>query len=578
LFVEKIKKKSMRGKKKVLIAAIIVVLSIGIYSFVEENFKITKSLDIYFNLFKELNFYYVDDVDPEKLIKTSIDGMLESLDPYTTFIPESELDNFKFQTTGQYGGIGALIKRVGDFAVISEPYEGFPADKAGLKAGDVLMEVSGKNVKSKDISDISELLKGEPGTDIEVTINRPGTEKPIKKKITREQITIPNVPFYGIIKDSIGYIRLTNFTTDAGKDVKESFLALKEKGAKGIILDLRNNPGGLLSEAVNVSNIFIPKDRLVVFTKGKVKETIKNYVTVNNPVDTLIPLVVLVNRGSASASEIVAGTMQDLDRGVIIGQRTFGKGLVQQTRPLSYNSQLKVTIAKYYIPSGRCIQALDYAHRNEDGSVGYVPDSLISEFKTKGGRKVYNGGGVHPDIKIEIEKLGDLAYNLYSKNYVFDFATEFSQKHKAIKKPDVFTIDDSIYSEFIKYLDGKDFTYNTKTEESLNKLIEIAKKEKYYSVAENEIKQLQEKLAHDKNKDLQTFRKEISEIISDEIITRYYYQKGKIESSLIGDPAMESALKTLKDKNEYSAILSGKKGDLAKKDKSPDNNEKLMDE
>jgi carboxyl-terminal processing protease len=499
------------------------------------------------------------------------------LDPYTTFIPESEMDNFKFQTTGQYGGIGALIRRVGDFAVVSEPYEGFPADKAGLKAGDVLMEVSGKSVQSKDISDISELLKGVPGTDVEIVINRPGVEKPIKKKITREQITIPNVPFYGIIQDSIGYIRLTNFTTDAGKDVKESFLALKEKGAKGIILDLRNNPGGLLSEAVNVSNIFIPKDRLVVFTKGKVKESIKNYSTINNPADTIIPLVVLVNRGSASASEIVAGTMQDLDRGVIIGQRTFGKGLVQQTRPLSYNSQLKVTIAKYYIPSGRCIQALDYAHRNEDGSVGYVPDSLISEFKTKGGRKVYNGGGVQPDVKVEIEKLGDLAYNLYTKNLVFDFATEYYQKHTTIKKPGVFAIDDTTYSIFIKYLDGKEFDYKTKTEEGLNKLIEIAKKEKYYSMAENEIKQLQDKLAHDKHKDLQTFRKEISELMTDEIITRYYYQKGKIESSLIGDPMMESAIKTLKDQKDYSAILSGKKGDLAKKEKNPES-EKLNDD
>ncbi len=567
----------MRGKRKVLITTLIVVIAIGIFSFADENFKIAKSLDIFFNLFKELNFYYVDEVDPEKLIKTSIDGMLESLDPYTTYIPESEMDNFKFQTTGQYGGIGALIRRVGDFAVVSEPYEGFPADKAGLKAGDVLLEVSGKSVKSKDISDISELLKGIPGTDVDVVINRPGSEKPIKKKITREQITIPNVPFYGIIQDSIGYIRLTNFTTDAGRDVKESFLALKEKGAKGIIFDLRNNPGGLLAEAVNVSNIFIPKDRLVVFTKGKVKESVKNYLTVNDPVDTIIPLVVLVNLGSASASEIVAGTMQDLDRGVIIGQRTFGKGLVQQTRPLSYNTQLKVTIAKYYIPSGRCIQALDYAHRNEDGSVGYVPDSLISEFKTKGGRKVYNGGGVQPDIKIEIEKLGDLAYNLYSKNYIFDFATEYSQKHKSIKKPKYFSVDDTIYNEFIKYLDGKEFSYSTKTEESLNKLIEIARKEKYYAVAENEIKQLQDKLAHDKHKDLQTFRKEISELISDEVITRYYYQSGKIESSLNGDPMIESAVKTLKEKSEYSAILTGKKGDLAKKDKTPDSEKSIDD-
>ena len=371
------------------------------------------------------------------------------------------------------------------------------------------------------------------------------------------------MPFYGIISDSIGYIRLTNFTSDAGKDVKEALLNLKKLNARGIILDLRNNPGGFLIEAVNVSNLFLSKNQLVVFTKGKVNDSFKKYYTTDNPVDTLLPLVILTNRGSASASEIVTGAMQDLDRAVIIGQRTFGKGLVQQTRPLSYNTQLKVTIAKYYIPSGRCIQALDYSHRNEDGSVGYIPDSLISEFKTKSGRKVYNGGGVQPDIKINPDNLSNLAINLFSKNYIFDYATIYAQKHDTISKPLKFRISDSIYNDFINYLENKDFEYKTKTEESLNKLIEIAKKEKYYSIAEDEIKHLKEKLAHDKYKDMQTFRKEISNMLIDEIVTRYYYQKGKIQASLVDDPDIDKAISILSDKKEYRAILSGKEGDLA---------------
>jgi carboxyl-terminal processing protease len=441
--VTKINNDVLNMKKKIIIV-FLVIIGIGLGAFVDNEFKITKSLDIFFNLYKELNYYYVDDIDPEKIIQSGIDGMLESLDPYTTFIPESELDDFKFQTTGQYGGIGALIRKFGDDIIITEPYEDFPAAKAGLKAGDILLEIDGKVVKNKGVSDVSESLKGMPGTEVIVEVQRPGIEKKIKKKIKREKITVPNVPYYGIVRDSIGYIRLTNFTSDAGKDVKEAVKELKALHAKAFILDLRNNPGGLLIEAVEVANCFVPENQLIVYTKGKVKEASKKYITINNPIDTLTPMAVLVSRGSASASEIVAGALQDLDRAVIIGQRTFGKGLVQQTRPLSYNTQLKVTTAKYYIPSGRCIQARDYSHRNEDGSVGYIPDSLIKEFKTKTGRKVFDGGGIKPDIKLETEKLSDIAFNLYVKNYTFDFATAFAQQNETIATARDFKINDYI--------------------------------------------------------------------------------------------------------------------------------------
>lgn len=566
----------MRKGKKALIIIALVISSLGIWSFADDNFKIAKGLDIYFNLFKELNFYYVDEVDPEKLIQTSIDAMLESLDPYTTYIPESELDDFKFQTTGQYGGIGALIRKLGNDVVISEPYEGFPAANGGLKPGDILLEIDGKAVTAKGISDVSEMLKGVPGTEVKVEIKRPGVENPMTKKLLRQKITIPNVPYYGIVKDSVGYIKLTNFTTDAGKEVRNAVIELKKQHAKGIILDLRGNPGGLLIEAVNVANNFIDKNQLVVYTKGKVKETFKKYVTVNEPVDTTIPMVVLVSRGSASAAEIVAGCLQDLDRAVVIGQRSYGKGLVQQTRPLSYNTQLKVTTAKYYIPSGRCIQALDYTHRNEDGSVGHVPDSLIKEFKTRAGRKVLDGGGILPDVKLTPDKLSDLSFNLYSKNFIFNYATEFAQKHENIASARDFKIDDDTYSEFSKYLEDKDFEYKTKTEESLSKLIETAKKEKYYSGAIEEIKQLKEKLAHDKGKDLITFRDEISELLVDEIITRYYYQKGKIEATFATDKEISKSIEILDNSTKYSTIISGKE-DLAKKETTPEDTEKSED-
>ncbi len=542
-------------KRKILVLAF-VFIAVFSASYVEDEFKIVKSLDIFINLFKELNYNYVDEIDPEKVIKAGIDGMLSSLDPYTTFIPESKMDDFRFQTTGQYGGIGAVIRRIDDTVVVAEPYENFPAAKAGLKAGDKILEVNGVNAIKKDVSAVSDMLKGNPGTTVEVLINRIGESKPLKVKITRERITIPNVPYYGVVYDSIGYIRLTNFTTDAGKEVREAVKDLKLKKVKALVLDIRDNPGGLLSEAVEVVNCFIPENQLVVFTKGKIKDASKRYVTIRQPVDTTIPLAVLTSRGSASASEIVAGALQDFDRAIIVGQRTFGKGLVQQTRPLSYNTQLKVTTAKYYIPSGRCIQAVDYSHRNEDGSVGYIPDSLIREFKTRAGRKVYDGGGITPDVKVETERISDITYNLYTKNLIFNYATIFAYKNKTIVSPEKFKINDYIYNDFITFLDDKHFDYKTRTEDQLKKLIETAKKEKYYSLAEEEFKQLTNKLSHDRNKDLQTFRDEISRFLADEIVSRYYYQKGRIIASLNNDKELDTAVSILRSKELYQSFLS----------------------
>ncbi len=421
----------LRISRKIKVFAAITLLlgsSVMFYAFNDKDFQISKNLDIFVSLFRELNLYYVDDINPEKLIETGINSMLASLDPYTTFIPESEMADFRFMTTGKYGGIGALIRKAGDYSMISEPYKGFPAFNAGLQAGDTIISIDSTSIKGKSISDVSELLKGTPNTQLNLVIKRIGVKEPISKTLTREEVTINNVPYYGMLDDSIGYVRLTSFTKDAANDVKKALLDLKTKNAKSIILDLRGNPGGLLVEAVGVSNLFVPKGQEIVSTKGRVKQWDQTYVTTNPAVDPDIPLVVLVNHGSASASEIVSGSLQDLDRAVIVGQRTFGKGLVQTTRPLSYNTELKVTTAKYYIPSGRCIQALDYSHRNPDGSVGHIPDSLISAFKTKDGRTVYNGGGIKPDITINGETPGAITINLYAKNMLFDYATLYKIK------------------------------------------------------------------------------------------------------------------------------------------------------
>lgn len=549
--------KKISNKLKILIIAVSTIIVVGFVTFDEHNFEISKNLDIYHTLFRELNLYYVDNTDPGDLVKTSIDEMLKSLDPYTVYIPESKMEDYKFMTTGKYGGIGALIRKSGKHVMIAEPYEGFPAHKAGLKAGDKIVEIDGKSAEDNNTEEISELLKGEPNTEIKVKIKRMGVDKPFDVVLIRQNIKINSVPYYGMLNDETGYIRLNSFTESCSKEVREAFLKLKdESNMQSLIFDLRGNPGGLLMEAVAISNLFVPKGQEVVSTKGKVKQWNRTYKATTDPLDTNIPLVVLVNQGSASASEIVSGVIQDLDRGVVLGNRTFGKGLVQTTRDLSYNSKLKITTAKYYIPSGRCIQALDYAHRNEDGSVGRIPDSLITEFKTKGGRLVYDGGGVMPDIEVEPQTLSKISTSLIIKNHIFNYATYFQQNNDSIAKTADFILSDEIYDDFVNYLSDKDFDYTLESEKMIDKLEKTVKKEKYHDTIAEELEALRKKLAHDKNTDLQNFKDEISSLLYEEIISRYYFQTGRAQATLVGDPAVDSALVILNNTSKYNQILT----------------------
>lgn len=548
--------KGTKKLKSVLVVIPLVLFSFVMSSYVDSYFEISKNLDIFITLFKELNLYYVDDTEPGELVEKGIDGMLKSLDPYTTFIPETDIEDYRFMTTGQYGGIGALIRKKDSLVVVAEPYEGFPADKAGLIAGDVILEVNGKSVDGKSTGDISQVLKGQPQTEVEVKVQRFGVAKPMDITIVREEIQIESVPYSGMLNEEIGYVNLSSFTDNCSQDVEKAIKELKEKGMNKLVLDLRGNPGGLLKEAVSLSNLFVPKGELIVSTKGKVKDWNKDYNATEQPLDKEMPLVVLVNSGSASASEIVSGVIQDLDRGVVIGERTFGKGLVQTTRPLSYNSQLKVTTAKYYIPSGRCIQALDYSNRRKDGSVGKVPDSLISVFQTRVGRLVYDGGGIRPDIEVEPRKLSELSYNLGMRMLFFDFATEFYHKNKEIPAVEDFEISDAIYDEFKAWLDTKEFDYTTNSEEMMEDLKEVAEEEKYFERIELQYKALLEEVKHNKDHDLEVFQDEVKELLKGELVSRYYHQKGRIQAMLEDDTEVKKALGILADANEYKRILT----------------------
>ncbi|HNR18823.1 MAG TPA: S41 family peptidase [Bacteroidia bacterium] len=550
-------KKISKKFKIAIVTVAIAVSTFSFYSFTDDYFEISRNLDIFSTLFRELNIYYVDGVKPGDLMKKGIDSMLESLDPYTNYIPESDIEDYRFMTTGQYGGIGALIGQRGDDVIITDPYENFPAQKADVRAGDVIIEIDGKSIKGKKYDDISKILKGQPKTIVKLTLKRDGEVQPIVKDIERDDIKIKSVPYYGVIQDGIGYIRLTGFTENAGNEVKEALTELKTKNnIKSLVLDLRGNPGGLLNEAVNIVNLFVNKGTDVVSTKGKVKEWDKQYKALNTAVDTEIPIAVLVNSGSASASEIVSGAIQDLDRGIIIGQRSFGKGLVQTTRPLSYNSQLKVTTAKYYIPSGRCIQALDYAHRNDDGSVGKIPDSLMTEFKTKSGRTVYDGGGVYPDFVTEPRMLSNISQSLVAKYHIFDFATKYRIAHPSIATAKTFRLTEPEYNDFVSFLSGKEYDYTTKSEKEMEELKATAEKEKYFESVKTEYEALKKKIMHDKSADLKKFKEEITEMLESEIVSRYYFQNGQIEASFDHDDEIRKAVEALNDKNVFTSILS----------------------
>ncbi|WP_319500572.1 S41 family peptidase [uncultured Draconibacterium sp.] len=545
-------------KRRLLIGiTIVAVIGISFFSFTrdEKNFEIAKNLDIYHTLFRELNMFYVDEVNPNDLVKTSIDKMLESLDPYTNYISEDQMEDFRFMTTGEYAGIGALISKQKDNIVIAEPYEGFPAQKFGIKAGDIILEVSGKDTKEMNTEDVSSLLKGPANKPVTIKLQRPGQKKPFTVDVIREKISIDAVPYYGMIDQNTAYIRLSNFTANCSEDVKKAFLELKENNPDGLILDLRGNPGGLLMEAVKIVNLFVPKGEEIVSTRGKVKQWDKVYKATAEPLDTTMKIAVLVNSGSASASEIVSGAIQDLDRGIIVGTRTFGKGLVQTTRDLSYNTKLKVTTAKYYIPSGRCIQALDYSHRNEDGSVGHVPDSLISEFTTKKGRKVYDGGGVVPDVKIEGDRLSSLSIELVTRFMIFDFATKYSNENESIPEPEQFSITDDIYKQFADFVEQSEFNYESASQDDMKALLETAKQEKYYELAKEEFDALAAKIAPDLDKDLSVFRPEISDLLESEIVSRFYYQKGSIRASINDDKGITKTIEALHSETAYAAFF-----------------------
>lgn len=527
------------------------------YSFTDNYFEISKNLDIFSSVLRELDLYYVDTIRPGDLVKTGIDAMLNSLDPYTDYIPESEIEDYKFMTTGEYGGIGALIQQDSGYIEIAEPYENSPAVKAGLKAGDRIISIGGIDVKGKNSADIGKLLKGQPGTPVKMMVLEPGSNTPVEKIVDREVIKVSNVPYYGMVSDDIGYIRLTEFTEDAGKNVRNALAELKKNPAlKGVILDLRSNPGGLLNEAINVVNVFEPKDQLVVNTRGRMKEWNHTDYTTGDPVDTNIPVTVLVNSGSASASEIVTGTIQDLDRGVIIGTRTYGKGLVQQTRPLSYNAELKFTIAKYYIPSGRCIQALDYSHRNEDGSVSKVPDSLKTAFRTKHGRVVYDGGGIDPDIKVTPFKYSLAAIKLESppQYVIFHYATDYVMKHATVASPDKFDLTDADYNSFTAYAKSCNFDYNTKSEELLDELKKSTEEEKYFDDLKSAYAKIKTDIDNSKKNDLYKNKDEIEHLLESEIMSRYYYEKGRIQLDLRFDEEIARAVQVLNDKKEYDSI------------------------
>lgn len=556
---------TMKRYKKLIIVAAVGVLSMGIFAFTASTssyFEVTKNLDIFTTLYKELNTFYVDTLNPEKLMRAGTVEMLSELDPYTDYIPEEDMDDYRMQTTGKYGGIGAVIGTRAEWVIVTEPYEGFPAQKSGLLAGDKIIDVDGKNAKNFKTDQVSAMLKGKPGTEVVVKIKRPnaaGGEDDLTIKMVREEIKIKNVPYYGIVDDHIAYIRLSNFTERAGQEVKNALQAMEAKGKlKGIILDLRGNPGGLLHEAINVSNVFIDKNIEVVATKGKIPEWNKSFYSLNDPNDLKTPMVVLADGGSASASEIVSGSLQDLDRAVILGQKTFGKGLVQSTRSLPYGAKLKITTAKYYIPSGRCIQAINYAERNEDGSVKRVPDSLKAAFKTKNGRTVYDGGGIDPDITVEPERLANITISLLTKNHIFEYATDYRVKHNKIADAKSFTLTDAEYAEFVAWVSKKEYDYSTRSEKILEELKKTAEKEHYYDAIKADLDSLGKTMMHDKQRDLEKQKAQVKSLLEEEIASRYYYNTGRTEASLKSDNELKKAIEALKDEKKITEILAKK--------------------
>ncbi len=541
-------------------SSILVAGSLAFYSFKTDDrfFEIARNLDIYATLFKELNLYYVDEINPNRMVKTSIDAMLKALDPYTNFFAEDEIEDYRTMTTGRYNGIGALIGQRQNRHIVLMIYEGTPAEKSDLRIGDEILKIDGVDLRSRKDPDAGKLLKGANNTAVKLTVQRYGQKNPVDVSVMRDVVKMTNVPYYGMLSDEIGYIDLKDFTATAAREVKTAVQELKGKGMKKLILDVRENPGGLLNMAIDISNMFIPKDSEVVTTKGKVTEWNKTYTALSPSMDLDIPLIVLANNRSASAAEIVAGVIQDYDRGVLVGQRTFGKGLVQTTRELSFNTKLKITTAKYYIPSGRCIQAIDYSHRNADGSVGKVPDSLKTAFKTKAGRVVYDGGGVLPDVVVEDHNPTPVAQSLTNKGLIFDYAVKYRQEHPTIKPAREFHLTDAEYQDFAKWVSGKEYDYTTQVEKDLGTLEASAKKEKYFDLIQDQLKALKTKVSHSKDADLTMFKPELRNLLEQEIAGHYYLQRGMKEASFATDPELKAALAVFGDMTRYSSILKGK--------------------
>ena len=537
-------------KKALLFAAIISIFnfqfSISHAQNSDRGFEIAKNLEIFSSVYKALNTNYVDDVDPGKTIKVAIDAMLASFDPYTNYFPESDIEDVKLQLLGEYGGVGAIIMQRGDSILVSEPYKGLPADEGGLKAGDRILAVNGESTKGKTTADVSGAMRGQAGTSVTLRLERAGKE--FERTLTRRAIKLPNVPYSGFVADgTVGYIKLDEFPNDAAKNVREAVVRLKKENPamRGVILDLRGNGGGLMNEAVDIVNIWVPRGTLVVETKGKVASKTMKSDTRLQPEDTDIPLAVIIDGSSASASEIVSGSLQDLDRAVIIGQRSFGKGLVQNIFPMPYNSQMKVTVSKYYIPSGRCIQAIDYSHRDENGRALKVPDSLKTAFKTRSGRTVYDGFGIEPDIEVEPEYMSNIAIALTQKLLIFDYATNFYRSHASIAPAGEFEISNDLYADFCRFLKERNLSYSTSTERSIKQLRDIAKQEKYDAAIESQLKEMEQLLAKEKENDLQKYRDEVCDMLKAEILTRYYYDEGRIQGVLKTDPVVLRAIQEL---------------------------------
>lgn len=555
-------KKFLNRRNGVLLAAALVV--VAFFSFKsgdDRNFQIAKNLDTFNSIVKELDMFYVDTLDPNKTVREGIDYMLSSLDPYTEYYPEDDQAELQQMLNASFGGIGSLItynqklKR----SMIAEPFEGTPAAKIGLKAGDILMEIDGKDLAGKNNQEVSQMLRGAVGTSFKLKVERPdekGGTRPLEFNIVRQTIQTPMIPYDTIFNKNVGYINLSTFSGTPSKDFKKTFLRLKKEGITSLVIDLRGNGGGRLEEAVEIANFFLPRGKVIVTTKGKTKQASNTYKTLCEPLDLDIPITVLVNGGTASASEILSGAFQDFDRAVIVGSRTFGKGLVQTTRPLPYGGVMKLTTSKYYIPSGRCVQAIDYKHRNEDGSVGIIPDSLTTVFHTAAGREVRDGGGVMPDIEVKQEKLPNILFYLVRDNLIFDYATQYCLKHPSIPSPQEFKVTDADYNDFKAMVKKADFKYDQQSEKIMKTLKEAAKFEGYLDEASEEIKALEKKLTHNLDRDLDYFSKDIKSMIADEIIKRYYYTRGGIIQQLKDDDGLQAALKILADPVKYKETLS----------------------